>query len=123
MKPHSRNHVILGIAAAIILIGFAFLSSGKILNLGSVFGLSAILVAKAASSLDCQKSDVAIAVLICASIVISRVWRQETVVFEACTLSFALVFIFTGLTITAVAKEKKRERLKNMSPEASEKKE
>ena len=110
MKPHRRNHVILGIAAAVILIGFAFLSSGKILNLGSVFALSGILVAKGGSSLDCQKSDVAIAALICISVVISRVWIQETVVFEACALSFAVVFPFTGLTVTEITREQKRRR-------------
>jgi hypothetical protein len=107
-----RNLAVLCVAAAIVTVGFIFPRSGKILELGSVFGLSAFLVAKGASPLPCHNSDVLLSLFILALIVTSKMPAATplSLVLEISAILLTLIFTVTGLTFKAIAREQKRRR-------------
>jgi hypothetical protein len=114
-----KNGAVLLTAAAIIIVSLIFPTSGQILKLGSIFGLSAFFVAKGASSLPCRNSDVALGIGVLGLIIASKIpgLTNSPLILEICAILLTLVFAITGLTFKAIAVEQKRRRHSSDKPQ------
>jgi hypothetical protein len=104
--------LVLGILVAAV--GAVFpIQSGHIFRNGAPAVVAVFLIGKGVSTLRCRTSDVLLSAAAFGLVVLSKIVRTQTlspVVFHVAALAILPIFAMTGLTLKAIAEERRRRK-------------